>query len=91
MNRNARMGYQLLLYCMKLVDLWEYIIMLYIYLDRLHRQIPPTYESAATRKFQLGRTDTIRTASMTSKAFVEAMTASEKSVRAISFQKFDMI
>ncbi|XP_028395002.1 carnitine O-acetyltransferase-like [Dendronephthya gigantea] len=46
---------------------------------RLHRQIPPTYESAATRKFQLGRTDTIRTASMTSKAFVEAMVASEKS------------
>ena len=45
---------------------------------RLHRHIPPTYESAATRKFQLGRTDTIRTASMTSKAFVEAMMASEK-------------
>ncbi len=32
---------------------------------RLHRHIPPTYESAGTRKFQLGRMDTSRTASMT--------------------------
>ncbi|XP_046845158.1 carnitine O-acetyltransferase-like [Xenia sp. Carnegie-2017] len=46
---------------------------------KLHRLIPPTYESAGTRMFQLGRTDTIRTASLTSKAFVEAMVDPGKS------------
>lgn len=39
-----------------------------------------TYESAQTRKFKLGRTEVIRSASKESKAFVDAMLDSSKSV-----------
>jgi len=40
---------------------------------RLHKQPPATYESASLRQFRLGRTDTIRSCSVSSQAFVEAM------------------
>jgi len=40
---------------------------------RLHGHMAPTYESASTRLFRLGRTDTIRSASLAAKAFCEAM------------------
>ncbi|KAI8147009.1 acyltransferase ChoActase/COT/CPT [Fennellomyces sp. T-0311] len=38
---------------------------------RLHHKMAPTYETASTRKYLHGRTDTIRTCSVESKAFVE--------------------
>ena len=41
---------------------------------RLYNRPAATYEAAQTRKFKLGRTETIRTLSVESKAFVEAMT-----------------
>ncbi|WFD42599.1 carnitine O-acetyltransferase [Malassezia psittaci] len=40
---------------------------------RLYNQVAATYEAAQTRKFKLGRTETIRSLSVESKAFVEAM------------------
>ncbi|MCI4660837.1 MAG: choline/carnitine O-acyltransferase [Neomegalonema sp.] len=42
---------------------------------RLHGRLPKTYESAQTRMFRLGRTETIRSVSIESKSFVEAMDA----------------
>lgn len=39
---------------------------------RLHGRVPKTYESASTRSFRQGRTETIRVASPESKAFVVA-------------------
>ena len=47
-------------------------------LPRLHGHIPPTYETGSTKKFRLGRTDTIRTASVA--AFCEAMASKDKNV-----------
>ncbi|KAI9498725.1 acyltransferase ChoActase/COT/CPT [Zychaea mexicana] len=38
---------------------------------RLHKKVVPTYETGSTRKYLRGRTDTIRTCSVESKAFVE--------------------
>lgn len=38
---------------------------------RVHHKVTPTYETAATRKYLRGRTETIRTLSVDSKAFVE--------------------
>lgn len=40
---------------------------------RMHKKTPKTYETAMTRFFKFGRTETIRTVSMDSKAFTEAM------------------
>lgn len=40
---------------------------------RLHGKPAPTYETATLRKFDEGRTDTIRSPTSDSKAFVEAM------------------
>ena len=40
-----------------------------------------TYESAQTRKYQLGRTEVIRSASKQSKAWVRAMVDPEQQVR----------
>jgi Choline/Carnitine o-acyltransferase len=48
-----------------------------------------TCESAQTRKFQLGRTDAIRTASKESKAWVEAMLDPKQQVR-IAFLSFSI-
>ncbi|GAV08185.1 hypothetical protein RvY_17916 [Ramazzottius varieornatus] len=42
---------------------------------RMYNQIPATYESASTRQFLGGRTETIRSASEESGKFVEAMVA----------------
>lgn len=38
---------------------------------RIHRQITPVYETASTRKFAHGRTETCRSLSSQSKEFVE--------------------
>ena len=46
-----------------------------------------TYESAQTRKFQLGRTEVIRSASNESKAWAEAMLDPHQQVRPSSFLK----
>lgn len=40
---------------------------------RIYKQACATYESASLRMFHLGRTDTIRSASVDSLAFVKAM------------------
>ena len=40
---------------------------------RLHRAFAPTYETGHTRAFYHGRTDTVRTCSLASCAFVRAM------------------
>ncbi|CAJ0649699.1 6747_t:CDS:10 [Entrophospora sp. SA101] len=40
---------------------------------KLHRKVVPTYETGSTRQFRHGRTETIRTLSAESKAFVEGM------------------
>ena len=45
----------------------------------------PTYESASTKMFRLGRTDTIRTASIAAKAFCESMKSKEISVSTLLF------
>lgn len=50
---------------------------------RIHNKVTATYETAATRKYLRGRTETIRTLSVDSKAFVEGfdnknLTAKEK-------------
>ena len=47
---------------------------------RLHNHSPPTYETGSTRKFKLGRTDTIRTASLEAAEFCKAMVSPNKSV-----------
>ncbi|CAG8781587.1 10617_t:CDS:2, partial [Acaulospora morrowiae] len=54
---------------------------------QLHGRVVPTYETASTRRFLHGRTETIRTLSVDSKAFVEGM--SNKSLN--SQQKFDLL
>ena len=48
--------------------------------SRLHNHNPPTYETGSTRKFLLGRTDTIRSASIASSEFVKAMVSPNKTV-----------
>lgn len=56
------------------------IIHFLISLFRLHNHNPPTYETGSTRKFLLGRTDTIRSASIASSEFVKAMVSPNKTV-----------
>ena len=48
---------------------------------RIYGQACATYESASLRMFHLGRTDTIRSASMDSLAFVKAMDDANVTVR----------
>lgn len=48
---------------------------------RIYGQACATYESASLRMFHLGRTDTIRSASMDSLTFVKAMDDSSVTVR----------
>ena len=50
------------------------------FFDRIHNHNPPTYETGSTRKFLLGRTDTIRSASIASSNFVKAMVSPNKTV-----------
>ncbi|XP_015765594.1 PREDICTED: carnitine O-acetyltransferase-like isoform X2 [Acropora digitifera] len=45
---------------------------------KIHNHNPPTYETGSTRKFLLGRTDTIRSASIASSNFVKAMVSPNK-------------
>jgi hypothetical protein len=47
---------------------------------RLHGKGTPTYETASTRLFLHGRTDTIRTYSADSQKFTEAVVAGEQTV-----------
>nr|CAH0108343.1 unnamed protein product [Daphnia galeata] len=47
---------------------------------KLHGKLVATYESAATRRFQLGRVDNIRSASSASLAWVKAMADPDSSV-----------
>lgn len=48
---------------------------------RMYHQCCATYESASLRMFRLGRTDTIRSASNASAAFVKAFDDHHKQVR----------
>ncbi|CAO3664520.1 hypothetical protein G6F70_006643 [Rhizopus microsporus] len=48
---------------------------------RLHGKVTATYETAATRKYLRGRTETIRTCSVDSKAFVEGFENKQLSVQ----------
>ncbi|KAG2200216.1 hypothetical protein INT47_009854, partial [Mucor saturninus] len=48
-----------------------YQMVLQIAYYRIHQTVTPTYETAATRKYLRGRTETIRTLSVDSKALVE--------------------
>lgn len=49
-----------------------------------------TYESAQTRKYQLGRTEVIRSASKESKAWVEAMFDTKPRVRPRFFKSLEI-
>lgn len=53
-------------------DAWVQMVIQLAYF-KLFGECAPTYESAQTRKFRWGRTETIRSCSVESKAFVEAM------------------
>lgn len=53
-------------------DAWVQMVIQLAYY-KMYGKPAPTYESAQTRKFKLGRTETIRSASVESKAFCEAM------------------
>ncbi|EDO28398.1 predicted protein, partial [Nematostella vectensis] len=46
---------------------------------RLHGHVAPAYETGSTRQFKLGRTDTIRSASIATHEFVRAMTSKHAS------------
>ena len=48
---------------------------------RAHKQNPVTYESVSTRRFKEGRTDTIRSCTAASDAFVTAMEDGSQTVR----------
>ncbi|KAK0542902.1 Carnitine O-acetyltransferase mitochondrial [Tilletia horrida] len=55
-------------------DAWaQMVIQLAYYRLSGRTEVAPTYESAQTRKFKLGRTEVIRSASVESKKFVELM------------------
>ncbi len=54
-------------------DAWVQMVKQLAYGKIFHGQPAVTYESAQTRKFKLGRTEVIRSASQQSKEFVEAM------------------
>ncbi|CAG8533512.1 7335_t:CDS:2 [Cetraspora pellucida] len=54
---------------------------------QLHGRVVPTYETSSTRQFLRGRTETIRTLSVESKAFVEGMLDKSLSAR----QKYDRL
>lgn len=47
--------------------------MVWDFIDRLHGKLVATYESAATRRFQLGRVDNIRSATPAALAWVTVM------------------
>lgn len=53
-------------------DAWAQMVIQLAYY-KMHGRPAPTYESAQTRKFRWGRTETIRSCSVESQTFVEAM------------------
>jgi len=57
-----------------------FVCLFFSFACRLHNHNPPTYETGSTRKFLLGRTDTIRSASIASSEFVKAMVSPNKTV-----------
>ena len=57
-----------------------FVCLFFPFVCRLHNHNPPTYETGSTRKFLLGRTDTIRSASIASSEFVKAMVSPNKTV-----------
>ncbi|CAO3608725.1 unnamed protein product [Cunninghamella blakesleeana] len=54
---------------------------------RAHGKVTPTYETASTRKYLYGRTETIRTCSVDSKKFVEAFDNPSLSAK----EKYDLL
>ncbi|KAI9258898.1 acyltransferase ChoActase/COT/CPT [Phascolomyces articulosus] len=54
---------------------------------RLHKKVVATYETGSTRKYLRGRTDTIRTCSVESKAFVEGWCNTELDIK----DKYDLL
>ncbi|CEP14095.1 hypothetical protein [Parasitella parasitica] len=54
---------------------------------RVHNKVTATYETAATRKYLRGRTETIRTLSVDSKAFVEGFDNDKLTAK----QKYDLL
>lgn len=67
-------------------DAWAQMVLQLAYF-RLNGKVAPTYESAQTRKFKWGRTETIRSCSPESKAFCEAMESNDVSDEE-RFEKF---
>lgn len=61
-------------------NLPPFIAMLCLSLGRIYGEQRATYESASLRMFQLGRTDTIRSASVESSVFVRAMDSPQEQV-----------
>ena len=59
---------------------FHFVCLFVLFVCRLHNHNPPTYETGSTRKFLLGRTDTIRSASIASSEFVKAMVSPNKTV-----------
>ncbi|XP_048586991.1 carnitine O-acetyltransferase isoform X2 [Nematostella vectensis] len=59
-------------------DAW-FQISLQLAFYRLHGHVAPAYETGSTRQFKLGRTDTIRSASIATHEFVRAMTSKHAS------------
>ncbi|PWY97443.1 acyltransferase ChoActase/COT/CPT [Testicularia cyperi] len=67
-------------------DAWVQMVIQLAYF-KMYGKPCPTYESAQTRKFKWGRTETIRSASVESKAFCEAMESNSAS-DADRYEKF---
>ncbi|MCO5613879.1 hypothetical protein L7F22_068157 [Adiantum nelumboides] len=67
-------------------DAWAQMVLQLAYF-RMNGKVAPTYESAQTRKFKWGRTETIRSCSPESKEFCEAMESNNVSDEE-RFEKF---
>lgn len=56
---------------------------------RCHGRLVPTYESASLRRFQAGRVDNIRSATLEALAFVKSMTDERTTFSVSHFSHFD--
>lgn len=63
-------------------DAWAQLVKQLAF-HKMFNRPPVTYESAQTRKYQLGRTEVIRSASNESKAWAEAMLDPHQTVRSL--------
>lgn len=72
-------GKDLMKKCKVSPDAWAQLVKQLAFYKMFHRP-GVTYESCQTRKYQLGRTEVIRSASSESKAWAEAMLNPEESV-----------